>query len=424
MRRLTILVFIVLSQHISAQERPDHSNLVRWTKEYMDNAVRFDHFSGSLLIAYKGRIIFQHGYGLANREKVIQNKESTRFKIGSVSKQFTAAAIMKLAEQGKLQLDHSITRYISSAPLHWQPITIRHLLQHRSGLVSFTALDMVNANYLAQAHSQEDILDLVRGLPLSTPPGETFAYNNTGYFLLGMVVESCSGLPLDRFIKKYFLETLHMTSTGFLTPEMVNGGMAKGYMVNDSGYIHETIPTHPSNLFGIGGMYATTSDLLAWEQSFHTHIALSDSSVGLMLKPGLGNYGFSWITDMLGTVVRRYHDGGVDGFSTSLHVLPAQQLTIIGISNMGDDGAIRVCYDIAGHIGGNPCTLRAIQNDLLTLPAEQSLALIRKYQQGFPAFDIGLKKLEELAKWARLNKQPKQAAEIEKLMTMVQQLQD
>lgn len=410
---MLICCFTALS--LTAQE--DNRSWHTWTQTYMENAVQFDHFSGSVLVTRKGKILFRKSYGLANREKAESNNEQTRFKIGSLSKQFTAVAILQLAEQGKLSLDASVRSILPECPPSWQPVTIRHLLQHRSGIQSFTALDTANGAFLRMPHTHEQIMALVTSLPLRSPAGQEFAYNNTGYFLLGMVVEKISGKRLNIYVQQFILDPLRLRSTGFL--QINQNDIARSYYVDSSGYIKPSYVTHPDNLFAIGGMYSSVEDLQAWERGLQQARILSQTSVEEMFKPGMANFGYSWITDTLGTIVRRYHDGGVDGYSASLHTLPEQQITIIAISNMGDDGAIRVCYDLAGHLGGNPCTLRAIQEELLLLSAEESLALIRGYQKGFPGFDASKVKLEELAKWAKLAQKNAQALEIEKLIKML-----
>lgn len=385
---------------------------------YMADAVRFDHFSGVVLVARKGKILLHRAYGFADAERRIPNEVTTRFRIGSVSKQFTAAGVMRLHELGKLRLTDSITKYIDGAPEAWRGITIEHLLNHTSGLVDYTALSEASGDYLKRHHPHRAVLDLVRDKPLRSKPGEVFAYNNTGYYLLGLVVERCAGVKLTEYLSQQIFRPLALNRTDQNLTARPSRDRALGYTVNDGRFARAS-EADMRNLFAIGGISSTVDDLNRWQKALRTGKVLRPASVEQIFTPGKGGYGYGWIIDKLGSERRYYHDGGLTPFSASLQILPDSDLTVIAISNRGDDGGIRVAYDAIGWICGTPATLRAIQPELFTETAESSFARIERARKSFPPFDAREDKVKELGNYLVISGRKKQAIEVFKLNTLL-----
>lgn len=382
---------------------------------YMSDAVQFDHFAGAVLVARKGKILLSKGFGMANAKLKIANKPSTRFRIGSVSKQFTAAAIMRLQEEGKLKTSDSISRHLKDTPAHWDGITIKHLLNHTSGLVNYTALPEASGEFLKVPHSHAEVFRLFRDKPLEAKPGEQVRYNNTGYFLLGLIVEQCSGESFGDYLRTKIFKPADLRSTGMGD----EAGIALSYRVDDNGYFHEADFIEARNLFAIGGLTSTVEDLWKWEKALRSGKVLSQASLKEMFSPGKGGFGYGWIIDELGGQPRTYHDGGVASFSTSLQRLTNSDVTVIAISNRGEDGGIRVAYDTVGWLCNTPATLRGIQPELLTQSAEASFKLISEARQKFPIFDIGEKKVNELGNYMVISRKKAQAIELFKLNVML-----
>jgi CubicO group peptidase (beta-lactamase class C family) len=396
-----------------------NSSLVKWVDTYMSNTVQFDHFSGAVLLARKGQVFYEKYFGLANRELNVANHRHTKFLIGSVSKQFTAAAIMLLHDKGMLNLDDPIHKYLDSCPSAWQAIKIRHLLNHTSGLINFTSLEEASGKFLMVPHTHEEIVQLAWNKPLESEPGEKFKYNNTGYYLLGIVVEKVSGKKFPEFVHENILSEIGLHNTGFDRETTVLKDRASGYFLSNEKVFYNTYRSDMSNLFAIGGMYSTVRDLLKWQQALFGGRIISKSSLGASLVPIKSNFGFGWVIDSLGSVKRVYHDGGVMSFSSSLHYLPAEDLTIIAISNSGEDGGIRVAYDIAGKVGNHLATIRGMQPELMQQKADVCFAMIKKYREGFPMFDVGESKIEEIGNYLALMKRQKQAVEVFRLNTLL-----
>ena len=172
----------------------------------MAASVNADHFSGSVLVSRDGEIVFSKGYGLANREHNIPNAPQTKFRLGSITKQFTAMAIMILADQGKIKLDDPIGKYLEFAPKTWDGITIHHLLTHTSGVHSYTA-DPEYVKKMAMPETVKSMIARFKDTPLDFKPGEKFSYSNSGYFLLGAIIEKAAGTSYEVFLRQADLRT-------------------------------------------------------------------------------------------------------------------------------------------------------------------------------------------------------------------------
>ncbi|MEQ1823143.1 MAG: serine hydrolase [Fimbriimonadaceae bacterium] len=410
---LGILALMAMNSDIPSTEA-----ILSRSNRYMSDAVRFDHFSGSVLISRKGRILLNKGFGYAQAERKIQNKSTTKFRIGSVSKQFTAAAIMRLQEQGKLKTSDSITKFIKSAPSAWAGITIKNLLNHTSGLINYTSLKEASGSFLESPHSSEEVLALFRDKPLESTPGVAFNYNNSGYFLLGLVIEKCSGQSLGDYLTENIFKPAGMLKTDLQESPKSEPGRAVSYRM-ENGIAKKAPFIHMNNLFAIGGASSTTEDLWTWEKALRAGKILNKSSVAEILRPGKGDYGFGWIIDTIGGHRRSYHDGGVNDFSTSLQHLTDEDITVIAISNRGDDGGIRVAYDLVGWICGAPATIRGIQPELLSESAESSYKRITAARKRFPIFDIRESKVKELGNYLVISRNKPQALELFKLNAML-----
>jgi CubicO group peptidase (beta-lactamase class C family) len=402
-----------------AQFKPIKTNeeIIAWVSNYMDNAVMFDHFSGTVLIARGGRPIFHKAYGMANYELDVPNDIDTKFRIGSISKQFTAAAVMQLQEKGKLNVNNPICLYLDSCPPIWSPITIKMLLNHTSGIVNFTTLPEASGNFLILQHTHSEVVNTFWNIPLVSKPGEEYNYNNSGYYLLGLIIEKVSGITYSEYLHKNIFKLLGMNNTDLDDQNDLIKNRASDYYLGSDSVFHNSDYINMKTLFSVGGMYSTINDLLLWEQSFTTNILLQDSTKKEIFTPGKGNYGYGWWIDILGRCNRMYHDGGVTNFSASLQRLPDADLTIIALSNRGEDGGIRVAYDIVGKICGIPATIRGIQSELMSLNTEKLLEIVDNAKSNFPKFDIQESKVDEIGNYLMLLKQNKQAIEVFKLNT-------
>jgi len=254
------------------------------------------HFMGSILIVREGQVLADRSFGSANLEWQIPNTASTRFRIGSLTKQFTAASILLLAERGKLRLEDPVSKYLENPPVAWSGITVLHLLTHTSGVVSITDLPGEQAA-LTRGGTPAEIVERFRNQPLLFPPGTQARYSNSGYILLGMVVEKASGEPYATFLQKNIFEPLGMRDTGIDDDADILQSLASGYRIEagtlrHADFIDTRIP------FAAGDLYSTTYDLARWQEALFGGKLLQPDSLKRMITPGKEAFG-------LGVVVKR-----------------------------------------------------------------------------------------------------------------------
>ena len=234
----------------------------------MSNLVKLDHFSGSVLVARGGRVVLSKGYGLANLELSAPNTPDTKFRIGSITKQFTTMAILILQERGKLIKGDSICRYVDLCPAAWEPITIHELLTHTSGIPSFTDFPD-NDDFERKPMTLLSTIDRFKNLPLEFKPGEKFNYSDSGYTLLAYVIEKVASLSYEIFLNQSIYQPLHMMDSGYDHPRTIMKQRAAGYLregdtvINNSHYFEMDTPS------GAGSQYSTpgSTSLMTAESS-------------------------------------------------------------------------------------------------------------------------------------------------------------
>ena len=336
-----------------------------------------DRFMGSVLVAKGDQVVFAQSRGWANAEWKIPNSADTKFRLGSVTKQFTAAAIMLLAERGKLQLDDPVSRFITEAPDAWKAVTIRHLLTHTSGIRSFTDLpDYAKLKLLPETPAQR--FGYLRDLPLEFPAGERMKYSNSGYVLLGWIVELASGQSYEAFLRENIFAPLGMNDSGYDSTAAILPQRAAGYVPGAGGlanapYIDMHVP------HGAGALYSTTGDLLRWTQGLFGGKLLQPASLVQMTTPFKGNYAFGLV---VGTGHGRKlisHAGGIDGFVSHLSYFPDEQVTVAVLCNVMGPAASTLADQLAAVYFGETVTLAA-ERKAISVPAAVLAAYPGTYQ--------------------------------------------
>ncbi|MDX2268269.1 MAG: serine hydrolase [Bryobacter sp.] len=336
---LTVAAF---GQDLAAKADPFFTELARQGK-----------FSGVVLIAKDGKVEFAKGYGMADYEAKRPNTLETQFRIGSITKQFTAAAILQLAEKGKLKLSDSACQHLPRCADAWKPLTLHHLLSHTGGLANFTSLPGYAGimNLPSEAHEQ---LKLVWEMPLEFTPGEKFEYSNTGYLLLGLVIEKVSGEPLGQYFTKHIFEPAGMRSTRL---EGTNDNLpqrARGYRGNGG----NPVPAQPIDMRipgAAGAVVSTAPDLLAWDRALAANKVISAASRKLMLTEVKGGYGY-------GTSLRPFqgkatdgHNGGINGFVSLFTRFTDEGTAVVALANFEDIPGNEVMPGLmALAVGGSP----------------------------------------------------------------------
>lgn len=312
-------------------------------------------FTGTVFVAQKGRVVLSKGYGMANIELDIANSPQTVFRIGSITKQFTAVAILLLQEQGKLSVQDPVCKFVANCPPAWQPITIRHLLAHTSGIPNYTSIPEYLK--LQPLHAPLDsLIGRFRDLPLTFVPGEKFSYSNSGYVLLGAIIEKASGQTYAYFIRSRLLEPLQMKNSGYDRHDLILKNRATGYTTDgnswtNSPYLDMSIP------HAAGALYSTVGDLYLWDQALYTDKVLNAKSTAAMYTAVLDNYAYGWIVDTEFKRKRISHGGGINGFATLIARYPDEKVTIIVLSNLQSANAGKIGRDLGAALFGEPYEL-------------------------------------------------------------------
>jgi CubicO group peptidase (beta-lactamase class C family) len=311
-------------------------------------------FSGSVLISQHGHVLLSKGYGFADRDQMTPNGPQTRFGIGSNTKQFTAAAILMLEVQGKLKVTDRICEYIPECPSAWGVITIKELLTHTSGIPDYvnTLPDFVG--YAGPPLTPLQIIAHFRDLPLEFAPGTTFTYDNSGYFVLGYIIEQASGLSYEAFLQKNILTPLGLSDTGY---NHNSNGVATGYTDGYSATPAE--PENPSVPYAAGALYSTVEDMNRWEQALTTNALLPATSRAEMFAaqaaipggdPMAAGYGYGFFigTDSGRPII--WHGGAIPGFKSIEARYPVDDVTVIILSNQFSIGETTILGGISAKI--------------------------------------------------------------------------
>src|SRR5437764_860742 len=341
-------------------------------------------FMGSVLVAQQGKVLISKGYGSANVEWEIPNSPTTKFRLGSITKQFTAASILLLEEQGKLKLDDPVKKHMSDAPAAWDKVTIFHLLTHTSGIPSFTSFSDYREKE-AQAMTPKKLVERFRDKPLDFQPGEKWDYSNSGYVLLGYLLEKISGQTYKEFIQENIFKPLGMNDSGYDSNSAIIPHRASGYTPTpngpvNAGYIDMSIP------FSAGALYSTTADLWRWEQGLFGGKVLTPASLKKMTTPFKNDYAYGLAVRTAHGYTVIEHGGGIEGFNTQLAYDPDRKLAVIVLGNL-NGGA-------PGEIAGELMSL--LHGERVVLPSERkemtvSTDVLRQYvgtYQLAPTFSI------------------------------------
>jgi CubicO group peptidase (beta-lactamase class C family) len=324
-------------------------------EEVIQSFVAKKQFMGSVLVARGSDILLDKGYGFANLEWNIPNSPKTKFRLGSITKQFTAASILLLQERGKLNVNDPVKKYMPDAPAAWDKITIFNLLTHTAGIPNFTSFpDYPSIKPFAK--TPEQLVALFRDKPLDFEPGEKWNYSNSGYILLGYLIEKISGQKYDQFVRENIFKPLGMADSGYDANATVIQNRASGYspsvdgLVN-AGYINMTIP------LSAGGLYSTVDDLLRWEQGLFGGKLLTSASLKEMTTPFKSDYAFGLGVRTVNGHQLMDHNGGIEGFNTELAYYPEDKLTVVVLGNVNSTSPVEIAQDLGAVARGERVVL-------------------------------------------------------------------
>lgn len=335
---LGMLVFATISRG---------QNLGEWTDSYVRGLEPTKHFRGVIAVERDGHLLIEKSYGAAVEEWKIPNSAETRFEIASVSKQFTAAAILQLVDGGKLKLEDPVSKYYREAPAGWKGVTIHTLLTHTSGIPNNGLENFTKG--ICSAYTPEELIRTFRDRPLAFEPGSTWAYTNTEYYLLAFIIEKLSGESYGTYLAHHIFDPLKMIHSGYASTLAIVPQIASGYTRDASSVRHRDYFDRSLEI-GAGGIYTNVEDLLRWNKALDTPGLLSAHSLDLMftVHPP-GNYGYGWFVE---TSPRKkiFHEGGDPGFAAFEARYPDQRVVIIVLANEDDSPVREITEEIAKHI--------------------------------------------------------------------------
>jgi CubicO group peptidase (beta-lactamase class C family) len=334
-------------------DRPPQEQLTSRIEEYLTSSVERAQFNGTVLIARDGQILFCRGYGMANLEHDVPCGPNTKFRLGSITKQFTAMAILILQERGKLSVADKVKKYIPTAGKAWDDITIHQLLTHTSGIPSYTGFpDFLKT--LRNPIGLDELIAKFKDKPPDFKPGEKFQYSNSGYIVLGKIIEVASGTSYATFMKATIFDPLEMRDTGYDSAEAILKNRASGYtrllgvVTAHATFIDMSIP------HAAGALYSTVLDLLKWDRALDSEKLVPRKSLDAMFTPSKGGYGYGWTIDKKFGLSRQTHGGGIPGFVTVIERFPQEKLLIVALSNFETARIGRIGNDLAAITLGGP----------------------------------------------------------------------
>jgi len=346
----TLLLFLVVLPLFVGAQVPAGDKQVQAIDQYLNEKFKADEPGGSVLVVHNGKTILRKGYGVANLNPKTPVAPEMVFRIGSITKQFTSAAILKLSEQGKINLQDEITKYLPDYPTQGKKITIEHLLTHTSGIKSYTSLPVLMAKETkAKPVAVQEVINVFKDQPMDFNPGDSYLYNNSGYFLLGAIVEKVSGTTWSDYVQKNFFKPLKMTSTFTDDKNIPNAaiGYTKTTEYVQADYVHPSLP------FAAGAIFSTVDDLWKWNEAIFSNKVIKKESLEkawtpLTLNSGVKqSYGYGWQLAKLDNKKVIAHGGAIDGFLSYALYVPETKIFVVVLCNSMSSPTEEITYRVA-----------------------------------------------------------------------------
>jgi CubicO group peptidase (beta-lactamase class C family) len=332
---------------VNAQSDADKINelLTAYARQYK--------FNGTALVVSKGQVVFSKGYGFKNTKDSTYNDVNSIFQIGSVTKQFTATIILQLQDQKKLSLQDKLSKYFPA--FSWaDSITIENLLTHTSGIYNYTKDSKFMTTEATKPASQEKIFALFKDKPLAFRPGTDFSYSNSGYMLLGYIIEKITGQPYEQVVRERIFKPLGMTHSGFDFAHLTDPHKATGYSLYTEKIKVPAVIVDSTASFAAGAIYTTVNDLWEWHKGLMKNTVIKAASQEKAYTPYKGNYGYGWIIDTIFGKRRISHDGGIFGFVSAFARIPADDACVVLLANMGTGSLGDICEGILSILYNQP----------------------------------------------------------------------
>jgi len=358
MKNFKSVTFIILLTAYSFIANAQVDSLPQKLDAYLLAAHKENRFNGNALIAQHGKILLQKSYGYKNFSAHVLNDSNTIFQIGSITKQFTATIILRLQEEGKLSVRDKLDKYFPQFKYAGE-ITIENLLTHTSGIYNYTNdIDEGDSAIVCNPVAKQLVLDIMFKHKLDFKPGTQFRYDNSGYYLLGLIIEKVTGKSYEQNIRDIIFKPLQMNHSLFDFKHSADTNVATGYQtLNDSVQKEASALRWDSTVsYAAGGIWSTTGDMYKWALAIAKKKILSADSWKTMLTPHLDKYGYGVFIDSLFGKRTISHGGGIPGFIAYLDYYPAEDVTIILLNNKGwfDESLNGINADISAIVFHKP----------------------------------------------------------------------
>ena len=424
LQRLLLCALILLVSQ-SAALAQDHAAKIQ---EVLALAHKYKQFNGSALVATNGKVIYKGAFGMANMEWNIPNTPDTRFRLGSITKQFTSMLALQLVEQGKLKLDGKISDYLPDYRKDvGDKVTIHHLLTHTSGIPSYTSQPGFFENVSRNPYKVDEFVKKYASGDLEFEPGSKYTYNNSGYFLLGAIIERVTGKPYEQVLKENILEPVGMKNTGYDHSDTLISKRASGYHQTANGYTNAPY-LDMSIPYAAGSLYSTVEDLYLWDQALYADKLISAQSKALLYKPFLQEYAYGWVVRDASfkqndqNIQLIEHGGGINGFTTLIQRFPKEKNLVVLLDNTGTGYLGRLTESIARILYNQPydppkISIVSVLNETIsTKGIEAGIAQYRALKANQAAmYDFGEGELNTLGYQLLRSGKTKEAIEIFKL---------
>ena len=376
---LLSLIFFITNTCI-AYSQTSNDSLYAKLDEYLNAANSIYKFNGTALIAQHGNIILHKGYGYQNIDAKALNDTNTVFQIASITKEFTATVILKLQEEGKLSIQDKLSKYFPQYK-YANDITLENLLTHTSGMYNYTNnIDDEDSALVCNPVDKQIVLDIIFSKPPSFKPGTQFSYCNSGYYLLGLIIEKLTGDSYEAVVRKLIFSPLQMQSSGFNFRQIPISKKAVGYRrLSTTGHI--VAQRWDSTVtYSAGGIYSTCNDLFRWANAIAQQQIISAASWQLIFTPHLEHYGYGFYIDSAFGKEYIMHSGGMPGFTSYFMYYPAKGLSIILLNNKGDygEGLSGVATSLSAIVFHQPYQLITAHKEI-TMPVDTLKQYVGEY---------------------------------------------
>jgi CubicO group peptidase (beta-lactamase class C family) len=357
----SILVFILLGVPSLTAAQPaltSDENLAKAINETLTQAYKSNEPGAAVIVVKNGKVVFRKGYGMANLELGVPVEPDMVFRLGSITKQFTAVAILMLAEQGKLSLADEITKFLPDYPTKGHKITVEHLLTHTSGIKSYTSMPEWLALWRRDTTVKE-LIDLFKDQPMDFAPGEKWSYNNSGYFLLGAIIEKASGQIYQDFVEKNLFAPLGMKHSYYDNTSRIIPRRVTGYSKGSEGYRNAAYLSM-FQPFAAGSLISSVDDLALWDAALYTDNLVKQESLkrawtsSLLNNKRPAHYGYGWALSSYQDRALIEHGGGINGFATYALRVPEERTYVAILTNRDWMSPGLVAFKIAALTIGKP----------------------------------------------------------------------